>query len=145
MRKLSIVLVGILLCTASISGCGANFTDGVNIPMPTETSSAGTPRYVTYDTFSADPDAYAGTRHVLFFTADWCAECLATDVAYRKDPSLIPKDVTLIRTDFELYENIRQLYEVTMQHTFVQIDDNGEMIKRWPASSPESLVNGLAP
>ncbi|MDO5729973.1 MAG: thioredoxin domain-containing protein [Actinomycetaceae bacterium] len=143
MRKLSVALVSAVLCTMSFAGCGTDFTDGVNVPMPSETSVAGTPRYITYDTFSADPQAYTGTKHVLFFTADWCAECLATDVAYRKDPSLIPDDVTLIRTDFDLYENIRQLYEVTIQHTFVQIDGSGTMIKRWAASNPESLTKGL--
>lgn len=112
-------------------------------PMPTATSQAGTLSYIDYDTFSADPAKFADTKNVLYFTTGWCAECRRTDTAFRQHPDLIPSDVTLIRVDYDVYTNLRELYDVTIQHTFVWVDADGNLLKKWTAATPEALAEKL--
>jgi hypothetical protein len=43
--------------------------------------------------------------------------------------------MTLVVVDFDDSESLRIKYGVTIQHTFVQIDDNGELLKKWSGST----------
>jgi hypothetical protein len=47
----------------------------------------------------------------------------------------IPVDLTIVVVDFDTATDLRKLYGVTVQHTFVQIDDSGEAIGKWSGST----------
>ncbi|MDO5720810.1 MAG: thioredoxin domain-containing protein [Actinomycetaceae bacterium] len=140
-RLLGLVIV-FFFATPVLTGCADDSEVGMD-PMPTATSEAGTLSYIDYDAFSADPGKYAATKNVLYFTTGWCAECRRTDTAFRQNPDLIPSDVTLIRVDYDVYSNLRELYDVTIQHTFVWVDEDGNLLKKWTAATPEALAEKL--
>lgn len=74
--------------------------------------------------------ATAGTK-ILFFHAPWCPQCRAlhTDI----NASKIPDGVTIIKVDYDSHQDLRQKYGVTLQTTFVRVDDDGELIEKYVA------------
>lgn len=68
---------------------------------------------------------------VLFFQASWCPSCRALDSDIRARLGDIPEEMTILRLDYDEETELRRLYEVTTQHTMVQVDANGALIKKW--------------
>ena len=67
---------------------------------------------------------------VLFFYADWCPSCIAADnIISRED--LLSSGITLLKTDFDIELDLKQKYWVTTQHTFVQLDAEGNLVSKW--------------
>ncbi len=66
---------------------------------------------------------------ILFFHATWCSSCKAADKNISAET--IPAWLNIFKVDFDSSTALRKQYEVVWQHTFVQIDDNGNMIKKW--------------
>jgi thioredoxin 1 len=89
-------------------------------------------RYIDYADYAADPGAFAAGDVVLFFNASWCSKCQETDANIGRTG--LPDDFTLVRVDFDSETSLRQQYGVTLQHTFVQIDESGEQLAKWNGS-----------
>lgn len=68
---------------------------------------------------------------LLFFYAPWCPQCRALD----RDISSadIPDDVTVIRVDYDRYQDLRKKYGITIQTTIVRVDDNGNLLDKYIA------------
>lgn len=66
---------------------------------------------------------------VIFFHATWCPSCRAADAVISKEE--IPTGLTILKTDYDSNTDLRKKYGVVAQHTFVQVDANGELIKKW--------------
>lgn len=76
--------------------------------------------------------AYADQgKVVLFFHAPWCPSCRSYDKKITNDPNLIPDDVVVLKTDYDTETELKKKYGVTYQHTFVQVDSEGNMITKW--------------
>lgn len=69
---------------------------------------------------------------VLFFNAKWCPDCQTANKNFQKEQ--IPDGLTILSVDYDKYTDLKKKYGVTYQHTFVQVDANGNQIKKWPAS-----------
>lgn len=86
----------------------------------------------TYSTYSADKLAMAAQGDVvLFFKADWCPSCRALDSDIRANLSSIPAGVTILEVDYDSATELKQKYGVTTQHTLVQVDATGDLVKKW--------------
>lgn len=104
---------------------------------PSPTSSGGQPgAYVNYenDTISKT----AGTK-LLFFYAPWCPQCRALETDIEQDG--IPSGVTIIKVDYDTNQQLRQKYGVTLQTTFVKVDDNGNLIEKFVAYDDPTLAS----
>lgn len=86
-------------------------------------------RYVAYS--KAAFDEAKGKKRVYFFYAPWCPTCRPTDAAFQKDPESIPQDVVLFKTDYDSSVDLKKQYNVTYQHTFVQVDDEAREVTKW--------------
>ncbi|HRF28833.1 MAG TPA: thioredoxin family protein [Candidatus Saccharibacteria bacterium] len=71
-----------------------------------------------------------GTK-VLFFHAPWCPQCRALHEDIKN--SAIPNGVTIVKVDYDSHQDLREKYGVTLQTTFVLIDDNGDLVKKYVA------------
>lgn len=82
-----------------------------------------------YTTYNENELKNASWNIVLFFHANWCPTCIATD----KDiiSKWVPDNLTILKTDFDSETELKKKYEVTTQTTFVQVDNQGNMIKKW--------------
>ncbi|MDP3993075.1 MAG: thioredoxin domain-containing protein [bacterium] len=151
------LIVGIILVLAVLIGGGfylGNRNDApATIEQPEaenspskETGTATEPSqqpgiYVDYS--SSVVANTAGTK-ILFFHAPWCPQCRELDQSIKS--SVIPSGVTIIKTDYDTNQALRQKYGVTIQTTLVKVDDQGNFVKKYVAyDSPtlESLKENL--
>ena len=109
----------------------------------TSHSDSASQSYITYDQYQASKDKYADSKVVLFFNAKWCPACRAINEALTSDPGKIPAKTTVVSVDYDQHTDLRQRYGVTTQHTFVQIDTNGEKTRQWVSTSVDALLKEL--
>ncbi len=79
---------------------------------------------------------------VLFFHASWCPSCRSLSKNIEENMTAIPDGVSILKVDYDKESDLKKKYEVTNQHTLVQVDANGNLIKKW-SGSPK-LMNLVA-
>lgn len=99
--------------------------------------------YVSLADYTADKTKYADSQKVYFFHASWCPICQSIDKDIKADMSKLPKNVTLIKTDFDKETELRKKYGVTTQYTFVQVDNDGNQTAKWSATSLDDAIAGI--
>lgn len=89
----------------------------------------------SYESYGPEKLAYAkaGGHVVLFFHAPWCPTCRAANESLTANA--IPQGLLVLKTDYDSSTELKKKYGVTSQHTFVQVDANGTMIKKWLGST----------
>lgn len=86
----------------------------------------------SYQAYSADKLALANEGDVvLFFKASWCPSCRTLDSDIRKNLDSIPAGVTILEVDYDSSTALKQKYGVTTQHTLVQVNSDGSLVKKW--------------
>lgn len=88
-----------------------------------------------YEAFSPEKIARAATEDVvLFFKADWCPSCRAVDADIKANPTKIPSGLNILEVNYDNSVELKKKYGVTYQHTFVQVDAQGKLLKKWSGS-----------
>jgi len=113
-----------------------------NVLVESEQTSA---KAGSYESYSAGKVAMAATgKAVLFFHASWCPSCKALNGDIEKNLSAIPAGVTILKTDYDKETELKKKYGVTHQHTLVQVDKDGKLIKKWSGGSKlENLLSQI--
>jgi thiol-disulfide isomerase/thioredoxin len=114
-----------------------------NAMMDDDDKMAKQGNYITLADFKKDMSKYKDNAKIYFFHATWCPVCQSVNKAIEADPSKIPAGATIIKTDFDKETELRQKYGVTYQYTFVQVDNDGNQIKKWSASNLNDVVDGI--
>lgn len=113
--------------------------------VPDDDLSATAPGgYITLAEYNANKATYQDSRKVYFFHAPWCEVCQAIENEINADPSQLPSDVVVIKTDFDTETKLRQQYGVTSQYTFVQVNNDGNEIDQWSAANLNGVLTGLS-
>lgn len=102
-----------------------------------------TGHYKDYSAETVKSEQAAGNKVVLFFHATWCPYCRAADKAFLANPDSIPSGVTVLKTDYDSNTDLKKKYGVTYQHTFVQIDNNGDKVTSWISGDIELLKKNV--
>ena len=104
-------------------------------------------RYLPYTpTVLADA---ASTRRVLYFYANWCPTCIPTNDDLEKNVSILPSDLTVIRVNYNYSDTdadekaLAVKYGITYQHTFVQIDSDGNEVTKWNGGATKELLSRI--
>ncbi len=84
-----------------------------------------------------------GRKVVLFFYADWCPFCVEADKQFKAKLDQIPQGVTVLKTNYDTESALKKKYIITYQHTFVQIDANGNLVSKWAGGDVENLKKYL--
>ncbi len=80
---------------------------------------------------------------ILFFNASWCPTCVAANKNF--NGSTPPDGLTLLKVDYDDSTDLKRKYGVTYQHTFVQVDKTGKLIKKWNGSKTyDELISNKA-
>ncbi len=90
----------------------------------------------SYESYAPEKVTLASASHevVLFFRASWCPTCRAVDADIKANISKIPGSLAILDVDYDNSASLKQKYGVTYQHTFVQVDKDGNLIKKWSGS-----------
>jgi thioredoxin 1 len=115
----------------AVAGGGTAPGSGATVGGETATGSATSGAYLSLADYERDASSFAGDDVVLFFAASWCSSCRRTQANIEADLSAIPPGLVIVVVDYDTERDLRRRYGVTVQHTFVQIDAEGEPIKRW--------------
>lgn len=96
----------------------------------------------SYEAYSPEKVMLASATHdvVLFFRAGWCPSCRVVDADIKANLSKIPSSLAILDVNYDNSASLKQKYGVTYQHTFVQVDKNGNLIKKWSGSSTLSAI-----
>ena len=91
----------------------------------------------TYEAYSAEKIAMkaATGKVVLFFRAGWCPTCRTADADIKAHLSSIPANLTILDVDYDASTDLKTKYGVTYQHTFVEVDAKGGLVKKWSGSA----------
>jgi thiol-disulfide isomerase/thioredoxin len=97
----------------------------------------------SYEAYSPEKISRAESGDVvLFFHAAWCPSCRSLSKNIEENMTAIPDGVSILKVDYDKESDLKKKYEVTNQHTLVQVDANGNLIKKWSGSS--KLMNLVA-
>lgn len=128
-----------------------------DVSTSVETGSAGSAATETtdasrYRTNHASELAEAQSpRRILFFYASWCPTCIPADKILSSSQSSLPEDVIIYRLNYndpdtdQVEADLAKKYGVTYQHTFVQIDESGEVVTKWNGGGISELLTNLKP
>jgi len=99
--------------------------------------------YKDYSVATVASEQSAGKKVVLFFYAPWCPYCRAADAVFKANGGEIPAGVTVLKTDYDSEKELKAKYGVTYQHTFVEIDNNGNQVAKWVSGDTAALKANL--
>lgn len=121
--------------------------ESISVPEPSQSSDSNraSGNYINLGTYQSNQDQYSGTKVVLFFNADWCSTCEVARTNFEASKALIPSDLTIVIVDFDSALELRKQHGVTVQHTFVQIDEVGDTVAKWSGSiTIDEIVQNLS-
>ncbi len=73
-------------------------------------------------------------RIIIFFSSSNCASCLRVENSIINGQQNIPSDLHILKADFNRNFELRELYNVKIPHTFVQITTDMSLIQKWTHS-----------
>lgn len=147
-----------LLIVLSLAGLGFyQYSRVATSPTPTSntstnsvvasTSTTSAARYLPFK--KEELDVPTPARRVLFFYASWCPTCRPADADFQANQSQIPADVRVFRVNYNDPETdndekeLAKKYGVVYQHTYVQIDQSGNVITQWNGGAVKELLANL--
>lgn len=87
-----------------------------------------------------DAKALAAERPtVLFFTADWCPTCKAALRDLDANGAKLG-DRRIVLVDYDASAELKKLYKVTYQHTWVWIDAEGTALETWNGDGVDGIL-----
>lgn len=100
------------------------------VPTPEQDTTESTKpgEYVVY---SEDKLRNTEGTKLLFFHAPWCPQCREIEASINKNG--VPAGVTVFKVDYDSNQGLRQKYGVTLQTTFVKIDQGNNKIASYVA------------
>ncbi len=139
-KKVVFIIIGIILLLAG--ALSYTLLRPVNETQVTQESdsSSETPAAETtaknnepgsYVEYSADAILTTPGTKLLFFHAPWCPQCREMEESI--NTGSIPSGVTVFKVDYDSNQALRQKYGVTLQTTFVKIDDQGNKVASYVA------------
>lgn len=105
-------------------------------------SSMNRMNYLDYSESTLKKASESG-RIVLFFAAPWCSTCTALDDEIRQKSNQLPNDVTILKVNFDTQKDLKKKYQVTQQHTLIQINKDGNEVTKWIGGNFDLLKQQL--
>lgn len=136
------IIVGVLVLVVVVGGIYASTNNKKDEVMVKKEGSVSVKeegvmmKAGSYEAYSADKIAMKAKKGnvVLFFRANWCPTCRALDKDIKTNLSNIPENLTILDVDYDDSSELKKKYGVTYQHTLVEVDQDGKLIKKWSGS-----------
>ena len=97
--------------------------------------------YVAYTPTIIKEAAQTGKTVVLFFHAGWCPTCKSADKDFTSRIGEIPSNLVVVKVDYDTEKDLKKKYNVTYQHTFVQVDAEGMAVTTWNGGDLDEVLS----
>lgn len=87
------------------------------------------------------PNLQDGTEKILFFHASWCPSCIKGDSQLQELETAGKIGTTVYKVDYDTSADLKAKYNIAMQHTFVKVDGNGNLLSTVAAPTDTQLMN----
>ena len=99
--------------------------------------------YIDYSNASLETARHKG-KPVLFFAATlWCQTCSELEKEILERQSEIPRDVTILKVDYDNDKAMNARWGVTSQHTLIVLNEKGEEAKRWIGGNFDAMIRNM--
>lgn len=102
-----------------------------NQQVNTEEPSKPTGNKGTYRDYSPEAVSSATGQAVLFFHAPWCPQCNSIEKGIKEQG--VPTGYDIFKVDYDSSHELRDKYKITIQSTFVRVNESGEEIDKYVA------------
>lgn len=110
----------------------------------TESSAASPVTSGMYIDYTAESyESNKDKKRVLFFHAAWCPTCKVANQEFTTKTDQIPSGVVLLKTDYDTTADLKKKYGITYQHTFVQVDTQGNELAKWNGGGVTELIENV--
>lgn len=137
-----------LIISAGIIGISALVLSGSNssntatpesTAVPSIASNASSsPVAGSYIDYADDVIASTKATKLLFFHAAWCTQCQQLEKSITSVG--VPDGVAIIKVNYDIQNDLRKKYGVTLQTTVVRIDNQGNLVKKFVAYDDPSIA-----
>lgn len=141
-----LLVAGVVYVVVSKMQSGEKQSETTSVPEPTPQEPTVSPEAAqtqpipgTYKNYNESEAAATKGIKILFFHAQWCPQCRQLDAEITAGP--LPENVTVFKVNYDNAQSLRQKYGVTLQTTFVKIDDAGNLVKKYVAYDEPTLAS----
>lgn len=118
---------------------------------PTETVMMDKAKESRYTVFASAMELKKVTaeKKVLYFYANWCPTCIPANAEFESRYKEIPENVVVVRVNYNDTDTnseekaLATRYGITYQHTFVQVDAKGDVVKKWNGGGLDELIMNI--
>ena len=130
------IIIGVVALVVIAGGIGI-YSSQNSKPEMMQKEEGAMMKFGSYESYEASKIAMAsaGDDVVLFFRASWCPSCRAVDADIKANLKSIPESLTILDVNYDDSTELKKKYGVTSQHTFVQVDTQGNLVKKWSGGS----------
>lgn len=134
--------VGIAACSSTAQPTATATSSPASSPskMMSQSPQVSPGSFIPLSEYEANKAKYQDTNVVYFFNAGWCPTCQEATQNLEAANGNLPKNLTVVDIDYDDSSALKEQYGVTVQHTFVEVDANGNMIKKWTGSSTPQQI-----
>ena len=95
-----------------------------------------------YEPYSQQAIASATGTKVLFFHAPWCRQCQMIEADIKSMG--VPDGVSIFKVDYDTNNELRKMYGVTLQTTFVKVNASGDLVQKFVAYEDPTFKSVIA-
>lgn len=103
-------------------------------------SNTSSEPFIEYQNLEQAKMVAAEAPTVLFFFASWCPTCRSAREEFNERQDEF-KNINIILVDYDNSTDLKKMYGITYQHTFVQIDENGDTLVKWNGGATDKLLS----
>lgn len=132
-----VLLLGRLLLSGSptanqeVSGSTPVVGDANQLAVPSTKLEKTISWYAAYSPEALAAATANNKKAVIFFHASWCPTCKTASEDFQANIDKIPRDVIILKADYDTETELKKKYGVVMQDTFVQVDSKGKELSKW--------------
>lgn len=114
---------------------------------PNQTTQSELPvdlsNYINYSEVNLKNSEKKGKTILFFAATTWCQSCYELEKEILSRQTEIPRNITILKVDFDNNKTMDQKWGITTQHTLVFLDQNGQEIKRWIGGGIDTLLQQI--
>ena len=138
---ITILFIGVGAIVFQKLGCNEvqAFCQHASSSVQTSSTETIAANYVVYSPSALESAKQKG-KTLLYFWAPWCSTCTSLDLDLQAKTAIVPDGITVLRVPYDQSPELKKQYNVTVQHTFVQVDKNDKALSTWVGGGVENFA-----